>query len=55
MATIMAGMRTYDSMLSMVDRTNDLTKNDNNYPKNIIFLLIVVTYIIVVLNYRGKT
>ena len=55
MATIMAGIRTYDSMLSMADRMNGLTKNDNNYPSNVISVLIVVIYIVVVLHYRSKT
>jgi len=39
----------------MADRMNDLTKNDNNCLNNVISLLIDVTYIVVVLNYRGKT
>ena len=51
----MVGMQTYDSTLSMADSMNDLTKNDNNYPSNVISLIVVIIYIVVVLHYRGKT
>lgn len=51
----MVGMRAYNPTLSMADRRKYLTKYDNNCPNSIISLLIVVTYIVVVLNYRAKT
>jgi len=55
MATIMAGIWTYDFALSMFDKMDKLTKNDNTYPSSVISFIIVVIYIVVVFHYRGKT
>lgn len=38
----------------MADRTNELTKTDNNCPNSVISLLISLTYIVAILNYKSK-
>lgn len=51
----MAIMRTYNFALSMADKMDDITKNDNSYPSRVTFFIIVAIYIAALLHYRGKT